>query len=138
MDDAGNVVRYDRFPKGDVERFQELAAELVRLNVNVIVTRGTLVVRCRLLVRFLLGSSPAVLAAKNITATIAIMMAPSADPVKLGVVASLAHPGGNVTGLNSFVVELTAKRLELMSEIIPGIKRIGCLDNLANSSAAPL
>jgi len=117
-----NLVIEYRFRGGDVDRFPELASELTRLNVDVIVTRGT----------------PAVLAAKNITTTTPIVMAASADPVKLGVVASLAHPGGNVTGFNSFVVELAAKRLEVMSEIVPGIKRIGCLDNMSNLSAAPL
>ena len=117
-----NLIIEYRFPSGDIDRFPELAAELMRLNVDVIVTRGT----------------PAVLAARNITATIPIVMAASADPVKLGVVASLARPGGNVTGFNSFVVELAAKRLEVMSEIVPGIKRIGCLDNMSNFSASPL
>jgi putative tryptophan/tyrosine transport system substrate-binding protein len=117
-----NITIEYRFPGGDIDRFPELAAELVRLNVDVIVTRGT----------------PAVVAAKKVTATIPIVMAASADPVKLGVVASLARPGGNVTGFNSFVVELAAKRLEVVSQIIPGIKRVGCLDNMSNFSAAPL
>ena len=89
-----------RSADGRNERFPELAAEFVRAKVDVIVTRGT----------------PAVIAAKNATGTIPIVMAASGDPVGTGVVASLARPGGNVTGLSAFVRELEAKRVELLKE----------------------
>jgi putative ABC transport system substrate-binding protein len=96
------VIEY-RWGEGRIERFPELAAEMVRGGVDVIVTRGT----------------PAALAAKNATSTIPIVMAAIGEPVQTGMVVSLARPGGNVTGLSAFVTELTAKRVEIMRELVP-------------------
>ncbi len=109
------VVEY-RSADGRSERFPDLAAELVRLKVDVILTRGT----------------PAVIAAKNATRTIPVVMAASGDPVLSGVVASLARPGGNVTGLSAIVGEVSGKRLELLREVIPGVSRIVGLFNMSN------
>jgi len=109
------VVEY-RSADGRGERFPDLAAELVRLKVDVILTRGT----------------PAVIAAKNATRTIPVVMAASGDPVLSGVVASLARPGGNVTGLSAIVGEVSGKRLELLREVIPGVSRIVGLFNMSN------
>jgi putative tryptophan/tyrosine transport system substrate-binding protein len=103
---------------GRPERFPDLAAELVRLKVDLIVTRGT----------------PAVLAAKNARRTIPIVMATSADPVAAGVVSGLARPGGNVTGLTSIDSELIGKRFALLKEAIPSIARIALVLNLSNPS----
>ena len=111
------IVEY-RSGDGHIERFPQLAAELVRLNVDIIITRGT----------------PAALAAKKATATIPIVMAAIREPVETGMVASLARPGGNVTGLSAFVTELTAKRIEIMREIIPQLSRMALIDNMANRS----
>jgi putative ABC transport system substrate-binding protein len=93
------------------DRLFDLAAELVRLKVDIIVTVG----------------SPALKAAANATTTIPIVMRTGGDPVKSGLVVSLARPGGNITGLYAMSVELSGKRLELLAEIIPGIKRIAVL-----------
>jgi len=107
------VIEY-RSVDGRIERYPDLAAELVRLEVDAIVTRGT----------------PAVLAAKNATSTIPIISAALAEP--LLVVSSIRRPGGNVTGLSALTSELEAKRLELLREMIPGIGRIAVLYNMAN------
>src|SRR3954470_3862109 len=98
-----NLLIEYRSAAGNGERFPDLAAELVHLNVDLIVTRGT----------------PAVVAAKGATAAIPIIMAASGEPFGTGVVAGLASPGGNVTGLSSFNTELEPKRLELLTEIAP-------------------
>jgi putative tryptophan/tyrosine transport system substrate-binding protein len=98
-----------------VEQLRDLAAELVRLNPDIIVTIGT----------------PAAEAAKNATQTIPIV-ASAGDPVGSGLVASLAHPGGNVTGVTIVAPDLSGKRLELLKEIIPGISRIAALLNPTN------
>jgi putative ABC transport system substrate-binding protein len=110
-----------RSADGYIERFPELASELVHLNVDVIVTRGT----------------PAVLAAKAATSTVPIVMAASGGPLTAGVVAGLAHPGGNVTGLSAITDELTAKRLQLLKELTPGLKSVAYLHDMANPVAAP-
>jgi ABC-type uncharacterized transport system substrate-binding protein len=104
---------------GSPERFPELAAELLRLNVDLIVTRGT----------------PAVMAAKNATGTVPVVMAASGEPVGTGVVAGLARPGGNVTGLSALTSELVAKRLELMREMVASIRRIAFLLNIGNPAS---
>jgi ABC-type uncharacterized transport system substrate-binding protein len=109
-----------RSADGRRERFPDLAAELVRLKVDVILTRGT----------------PAVMAAKNATATIPVVMAASGDPVLSGVVSSLARPGGNVTGLSAIVVEISGKRLELIREVVPGASRVAALFNMSNPNDA--
>ena len=111
------IVEY-RSSDGHIERFPQLATDLIRLNVDIIITRGT----------------PAALAAKKATATIPIVMAAIGEPVETGMVASLARPGGNVTGLSAFVTELTAKRIEIMREVIPQLSRMALIDNMANRS----
>jgi putative ABC transport system substrate-binding protein len=109
-----NVVIEYRSAEGRAERFLDLASELVRLPVDVIVARGT----------------PATLAAKQATQTIPIVMASSGEPALEGIVASLARPGGNVTGLHITVPpELGGKRLQLLKEAIPALSRIGILWN---------
>jgi putative ABC transport system substrate-binding protein len=102
-----------RSAEGKAERFPDLAAELVRLRVDIIVTRGT----------------PAAIAAKNATATIAIVMASAGDPIGTGLVPNLAHPGGNLTGLSSVVAELSGKRIELLRAAFPTFSRVGVLWN---------
>jgi len=113
------VIEY-RSADGRPERFPGLATELVRLKVDLIVTRGT----------------PAVLAAKKATGSIPIVMATSADPAEFGVVSSLAHPGANVTGLSTNAVELAAKRVELLKEAIPRIARLAGLANMSSPASA--
>ena len=106
----------ERSSQGRNERFSALASELVRLNVNIIVTWGT----------------PATLAAKQATPTIPIVMASTGDPVRSGLVSSLAHPGGNVTGLTVLGPDLAAKRLELLKEAVPTMTGVAVLWNPAN------
>jgi putative ABC transport system substrate-binding protein len=99
---------------GRDEQFPRLASELVRLKVNLILTRGT----------------PATLAAKSATRTIPVVMTAVGDPVVTGLVASLGHPGGNVTGLSLVNVEIFAKRVQLLRELLPGLARIAGLFNM--------
>jgi putative ABC transport system substrate-binding protein len=106
-----NVVVEWRSAEGRTERAKAMAAELVKLKVNVIVAEFT----------------PAVQAAKDATSTIPIVMASAGDPVATGLVASLARPGGNVTGLSNVAAELSGKRFELLREILPGVARVGLL-----------
>jgi len=111
-----NLVIEYRSADGRAERFSDLANELVQLKVDVIVTRGT----------------PAALAAKQATRTIPIVMALSGDPAAEGIVASLARPGGNVTGLHTMAPpELGGKRLQLLKEMVPSLTRVGVLWNPA-------
>jgi putative ABC transport system substrate-binding protein len=111
-----SIALEERSSQGRHERFSDLASELVRLNVNIIVTWGT----------------PATLAAKQATTTIPIVMASAGDPVRSGLVRSLAHPGGNVTGLTVLGPGLAAKRLELLKEAVPNMSRVAFLWNPAN------
>jgi putative ABC transport system substrate-binding protein len=111
-----SIALEERSSQGRNERFLDLAAELVRLNVNIIVTWGT----------------PATLAAKRATTTIPIVMASAGDPVRSNLVSSLAHPGGNVTGLTVLGPGLAAKRLELLKEAVPNMSRVAFLWNPAN------
>jgi putative ABC transport system substrate-binding protein len=104
-----------RFADGQVERSPDLAAELVRLPVDLIVTGGTATPR----------------SAKNATNTIPIVLAWSDDAVRFGLVASLARPGGNITGLTTITTQLNGKRLELLKEAFQGTSRIGVLWNPA-------
>jgi putative ABC transport system substrate-binding protein len=108
-----------RSADGRAERFPELAAELVRLRVDLIVTRGT----------------PAAIAAKKATGTIPIVMAASGDPIGTGLVPSLARPGGNVTGLSSLTPEMAGKRLELLRAAFPTFSRVALLWNPSNPAA---
>jgi putative tryptophan/tyrosine transport system substrate-binding protein len=117
-----NIVIEYRWAEGRYERLPALFAELVRLNVDVIVTHGT----------------PGALAATQVTNTIPIVVAVIADPEASGVVASLAKPGGNVTGLTYFTPELSAKRLELLKETMPGLTDVGVLLNPVNPANAPI
>jgi putative ABC transport system substrate-binding protein len=113
----GRTVALDyRWGEGRDERFAELATEFVRAKVDVIVTSGT----------------PAVMAAKQATSVIPIVFATAGDPVGNGLVASLARPGGNVTGLATLAADLAGKRLELLREIVPGLHRLAVLGNVGN------
>ncbi|HSL51481.1 MAG TPA: ABC transporter substrate-binding protein [Candidatus Deferrimicrobiaceae bacterium] len=110
-----------RSSDGRDEQFPGLASELVRLQVDLILTRGT----------------PAALAAKSATRTIPVVMAASGDPVGSGLVPSLARPGGNVTGLSSGITESFPKRVELLGELLPGLKRIAAILNMGNAVVPP-
>ena len=109
-----------RWAENQIDRLPSLATELVRRQVTVIVTSG--------------GSGPA-LAAKAATATIPIVFKVPEDPVRLGLVASLARPRGNATGINFFASELTAKRLDLLRDLVPGAARVAVLVNPANATS---
>src|SRR2546426_4921436 len=117
-----NLVFERRFSEGKAERFPELAAELVRLRVDCIIVPTT----------------PAAIAAKHATQTIPIVMLTAIDPVGAGLVASLARPGGNLTGLSVLAPELSGKRLELLKEVVPGLTRVAVLWNAANPANAPV
>ena len=106
-----NIVIEWRYAEGKLDRLPALAAELVRLKVDVIVTAGPAATR----------------AAKEATATIPIVMAQDNDPVGNGFVASLARPGGNITGLSTLAPELSGKQLELLKEIVPKLSRVAVL-----------
>ena len=113
-----NVAIEFRWAEDQIERLPALAAELVRRQVTVIAAVG--------------GNVPA-LAAKTATTTIPIVFAVGEDPVGLGLVASIARPGGNLTGINFLAAELHAKRLELLRELVPGAVRVAVLINPANA-----
>ena len=81
--------------------------------------------------------TPAAQAAKNATTTIPVVMAAIGEPLGVGVVASLAHPGGNITGLSAFVTELAGKRVELIKELVPRVTRVGFLNNMSNPVIPP-
>jgi putative tryptophan/tyrosine transport system substrate-binding protein len=107
-----------RWAEGRSERYTEIATEFVRLKVDVIVTGGA-----------------AALAAKQATSVIPIVFAAANDPLGTGVVASLARPGGNVTGLSLLAPDLASKRVELLREVLPGLRRLAIIANVDNSSA---
>jgi putative ABC transport system substrate-binding protein len=118
--DGRNVSIQYRWAEGRAERFAEIAAEFVRLNVDVFVAEG---------------ATPATLAAKQATSVIPIVFVGTGDPVGTGLVASLARPGGNVTGLSNQTRDLAGKRVELLREIVPGLRGLGILVNVLNISA---
>jgi putative tryptophan/tyrosine transport system substrate-binding protein len=105
-----------RWAEGRTERLPELADELVRLKIDVIVTHNT----------------PPPLAAKQATSVIPIVFATAGDPVGTGIVASLARPGGNVTGLSSQSPDAAGKRLELLRQLVPGLRRLAVLSDIGN------
>jgi len=110
-EEGKNLVIEFRWAEGKLDRLPELAAELVRLNVDFLVTHAAAPTR----------------AAKQATTTIPIIMAASADPVAMGLVASLARPGGNITGSTFFIAELSAKRIELLKDAFPRITQVAVL-----------
>jgi putative ABC transport system substrate-binding protein len=127
MRDLGYVEGRDiilevRAPERDEDApFAELAADLVRLKVDVLVVQAT---------------GP-ILIAKKATSTIPIVMAPASDPLGTGIVTSLARPGGNITGVSLLSEELSGKRLQLLSEIVPGIARVAVIWNPASPANPP-
>jgi putative tryptophan/tyrosine transport system substrate-binding protein len=110
-----------RYADGFLDRLPALAAELVRLNPSVIVS----------------APMPANLAVRTATSTIPIVMSNGADPVAFGLVQSLSHPGGNVTGLTNFAEELASKQVDLIRELLPRIMRVGTLVNVENPLHVP-
>jgi putative ABC transport system substrate-binding protein len=116
--DGRTVAIEYRWAEGRSERFAEIAAELVRLKVDVIVTGGS-----------------AVLAAKQATSIIPIVFAVAVNPLGTGMVASLARPGGNVTGLSNQATDLAGKRLDLLREAVPGLRRLAIMANVGYPAA---
>ena len=108
-----------RWAEGRNERYSEIAAEFVRLKVDVIVTQGT----------------PATIAAKEVTSVIPIVFVGIGDPVGTGLVASLARPGDNVSGLSAQLTATAAKRLETLREVVPGLRRLAILANVGNPAS---
>ncbi len=113
-----NIVLEYRWAEGKLERLPELAAELVRLKVDLVTT----------------WSTPAALAARNATPAVPIVFGGVGDPVRVGIVASLARPGGNATGVSMLAEELSGKRLELLRETVPRATRVAMLWNSTNPS----
>jgi putative ABC transport system substrate-binding protein len=118
----GRNIRYEyRFADGYLDRLPRLAEELVRLKPTLILS----------------APLPANLAAKKATSTIPIVMANGADPVRFGLVESLARPGGNVTGMANFAEELASKHLDVMRELLPRLSRVAALVNVTNPLHVP-
>ena len=115
VEDRTVAIEY-RWAEGHSERLAEIAAEFVGLTVNVIVTAGT----------------AAVIAAKRATSVIPIVFRTAGDPVASGLVASLARPGGNVTGLSNESADIAGKRLDLLHQVIPGLRRLGIMANIGD------
>jgi putative tryptophan/tyrosine transport system substrate-binding protein len=117
-----NILIEYRYAEGKLDRLPALAAELVRLKVAVIVTGGGI----------------NTFAAKEATATIPIVMTQDNDPVVNGFVASLARPGGNITGLSNFAPEISGKQLELLKEVVPRLSRVAVFGNSTNPGNAQI
>jgi putative ABC transport system substrate-binding protein len=115
-----NLIVERRYAEGHAERFQDFAAEMVRLKVDAVIVVTT----------------PAAFAVRNATTTIPIIHLAAIDPVGTGLIASLAHPGGNITGLAVLNAETSAKRLELLREVVPALSRGAVLWNAANPANA--
>jgi putative tryptophan/tyrosine transport system substrate-binding protein len=115
-----NITIEYRWAEGRTDRYAEIAAEFVRNKVSIIVTAGT----------------EPVIAAKRLTSAIPIVFATAGDPVGSGLVASLARPGGNVTGLSNQQTDLAGKRLGLLREAVPGLRRLSIMANISNPASA--
>ena len=115
-EEGRNLIVERRYARGQAERFKEFAAEMVRLNVDIIIVVTT----------------PAALAVMNATKTIPIVHPNAIDPLNTGLIASLAHPGGNLTGGAQLTAEVSAKRLEILKKVVPGLSRAAALWNSAN------
>jgi putative tryptophan/tyrosine transport system substrate-binding protein len=115
-----NVIIEYRWAEGRTDRFAEIAAEFVQRNVSIILTHNT----------------PPTLAAKHATSTIPIVFATAGDPVETGLVSSLARPGGNITGLSSQASEIAGKRLEILRQALPGLRRLATIADIGNPWAA--
>jgi putative ABC transport system substrate-binding protein len=116
-----NIAIESRWAEGEYDRLPGLAAELVRLKVDVIVTYA----------------APAIQAAKRATGTIPIVMAGAIDPVASGLVTSVARPGGNITGLSLMAPDLVGKQLAILKEVVPTVSRVALLGNPVNTGNAP-
>ena len=119
--EGNNLIVDYRSADGRGELFPKLASDLLSLKVDLIVTRGT----------------PAALAAKKVTSTVPVVMAASGEPLHAGVIAGLAHPGGNVTGLSAFTTESELKRVELLKELVERLTRLAALYNMNNPVSKP-
>jgi putative tryptophan/tyrosine transport system substrate-binding protein len=115
-EEGRNLIVERRYARGQAERFKEFAAEMVRLNVDVVVVVTT----------------PAALAVMNASKTIPIVHPNAIDPLNTGLIASLAHPGGNLTGGAQLTAEVSAKRLEILKRVVPGLSRVAGLWNPGN------
>jgi putative ABC transport system substrate-binding protein len=118
--DGQNIVIEYRWAQGKYDRLPDLAADLVRLKVDLIVAETT----------------PEALAAQRATSTIPIVFTGTGDPIRTGLVASLARPGGNITGLSAIAPQLTGKQLELLKEVVPNLARVAMLKNPDNPAHA--
>jgi len=116
-----NILLEIRWAEGNYDRLPGLAEELLRLKVDVLVTYST----------------PGAMAAKNATRSVPVVIASASDPVATGIVASLARPGGNITGTSVFSPVETAKRLEILKDAFPGVRRVALLTNSGNASWKP-
>ena len=117
-----NIVIESRWTEGKTERLPELAAELVRLKADIIVT----------------GGGPSTRALKQVTSTIPVVMTNDPDPVANGFVASLARPGGNITGFSTLAPEISGKRLELLREVVPALSRLAVLGTSSSPAYTPV